>query len=168
MQTLMFTVAGQPYAIPSKTVREVLPLVPARPIPLLPDYVPGVFTYRGRLVPLVDLARRFGAPATDPPVRRLSTRVIVVEFPVPEIATAEAAAPEGRARLGLVAHNVISIHTAPDTNSTPAASDGDRAPFLGRLVRIDGRTVQLLTVERLVPHELLLELVATVGGDHGP
>ncbi|NCA11477.1 chemotaxis protein, partial [bacterium] len=83
MQLLTFTVAGQPYAIPSRTVREVLPRVPGRPIPLLPPFVPGVFTYRGQLVPVVDLACRFGAPATDPAVRRLSTRLILVEFPPP-------------------------------------------------------------------------------------
>ena len=166
MQTLTFTVAGQPYAIPSRTVREVLPLVPARPIPLLPAFVRGVFTYRGRLVPLVDLARRFGAPAADPTVRRLSTRVIVVEFPLSAIAPEEAAARPGWVRLGLLADNVISIHTAPDDQTIPAAVD--RTSFLGRLLRIDDRTVQLVMVERLVPRELLLDLVATVGGDHGP
>ena len=67
MQILTLTVAGQPYAIPSRTVLEVLPLVPARPIPLLPPFVLGVFTYRGHLVPLVDLAIRFGAGRNPPP-----------------------------------------------------------------------------------------------------
>lgn len=171
MQILTFTVAGQPYAIPSRTVLEVLPLVPARPIPLLPPFVPGVFTYRGHLVPLVDLARRFGAPAADPAVRRLSTRVIVVEFPLPappEAATAEAADQPGRARLGLVADNVISIQTAPDDQAGSTSIDGERAPFLGRLLRLDGQTVQMVAVERLLPHGLLTELVATVAGATGP
>ena len=168
MQILTFTVSGQPYAIPSRTVLEVLPLVPARPIPLLPPFVPGVFAYRGHLVPLIDLARRFGSPAAGPSVRRLSTRVIVVEFALPDVATAEAAERPQRARVGLVADNVISIQTAPDDQSLPAAVDGDRAPFLGRLFRLGGRTVQMVAVERLVPHDLLLELVATVAGASGP
>ncbi len=171
MQILTFTVARQPYAIPSRTVLEVLPLVPARPIPLLPPFVPGVFTYRGRLVPLVDLARRFGVPAADPPVRRLSTRVIVVEFPLPAPPGLESPGAEDRpgpARLGLVADDVISIQTAPDGPSVAAAGGGERAPFLGRLLRLDGRTVQMVVVERIVPHDLLAELVATVAGVHGP
>ena len=70
MQLLTFTVAGETYAIESRAVVEVLPLVPARPLPLAPDYVRGVFTYRGGLVPLVDLARRMAAP---PPVDRVPT-----------------------------------------------------------------------------------------------
>ncbi len=169
MQILTFTVAGQPYAIPSRTVLEVLPRVPARPIPLLPPFVPGVFTYRGHLVPLVDLAQRFGAPATDPAVQRLSTRVIVVEFPLPgpEGAAAEAADPPHRARLGLVADNVISIQRLPEGEAV-CTVDGERAPFLGRLLRLEGRTVQMVVVERLLPHDLLTELVATVTGAHAP
>jgi chemotaxis signal transduction protein len=166
MQILTFTVAGQPYAIPSRTVLEVLPLVPARPIPLLPPFVPGVFTYRGHLVPLVDLARRFDAPVADPAVRRLSTRVIVVEFPLPT--PPEATEQPRRARLGLVADNVISIERVPDEEAVSAPVDGGRAPFLGRLLRLDGRTVQMVAADRLVPGDLLQELVATVAGARGP
>ena len=58
MQLLTFTVAGQTYAIESRRVVEVLPLVPARPIPHTPAYIRGIFTYRGRLVPLLDLGQR--------------------------------------------------------------------------------------------------------------
>ena len=71
MQLLTFSVAGQAYAIPSRKVIEVLPLVAARPIPHTPDYVSGVFTYRGQLVPLVDLGRRFG---TEVEVRLVESR----------------------------------------------------------------------------------------------
>ena len=45
-------------AIESRFVIEVLPLVPHRPLPLLPEYVSGMFVYRGRLVPVVDLGMR--------------------------------------------------------------------------------------------------------------
>ena len=51
MQLLTFSIAGEPYAIEARLVIEVLPLVPARPIPQVPDYVLGIFTYRGDLVP---------------------------------------------------------------------------------------------------------------------
>jgi chemotaxis-related protein WspB len=77
MQLLTFTVAGQVYAVESRVVIEVLPLVPARPIPHTPDFIRGIFTYRGGLVPLLDLGLRL---AGRPPQERLSTRVIVVQF----------------------------------------------------------------------------------------
>ena len=143
MQLLTFTVAGESYAIESRRVVEVLPLVPARPIPHTPGYVRGVFTYRGSLVPLVDLGRRLGNVALE---ERLSTRVIVVEYLPPH-----AARP---ARLGLVAENVISIIDAERAETSLPALELESAPFLGRMLRIDGRTMQVVDVDRLLPADL--------------
>jgi len=139
MQLLTFTVAGETYAIESRRVVEVLPLVPARPIPLTPEYVRGIFTYRGQLVPLIDLGRRLAAAA---PAERLSTRVIVVEFDAP-----------GRpaARLGVVAENVFSICSAEEADAALPPLHMPDAPFLGRVLRIGGRTIQLIAVEHLLP-----------------
>ena len=143
MQLLTFTVAGESYAIESRRVVEVLPLVPARPIPHTPGYVRSVFTYRGSLVPLVDLGRRLGDVALE---ERLSTRVIVVEYLPPH-----AARP---ARLGLVAENVISIIDAERAETSLPALELASAPFLGRMLRIDGHTTQVVDVDRLLPADL--------------
>lgn len=142
MQLLTFTVAGQDYAIESRRVVEVLPLVPARPLPRMPAYMRGIFTFRGGLVPLVDLGMRL---ADRPPAERLSTRVIVVDLRSP------AGPPR---RLGLIAENVISIRSTEDADAALPAFDLAAAPFLGRVLRLDGRTVQLLEVDRLLPDEL--------------
>lgn len=143
MQLLTFTVAGQDYAVESRRVVEVLPLVPARPLPRMPDYMRGIFTYRGGLVPLVDLGLRL---ADRPPAERLSTRAIVVDLKPP------AGCPPRR--LGLVAENVISIRSAEDADAALPALDLAAAPFLGRILRLGGRTVQLIEVDRLLPDEL--------------
>jgi chemotaxis-related protein WspB len=142
MQLLAFTVAGQDFAIESRRVVEVLPLVPARPIPLAPDYVRGVFTYRGRLVPLIDLARRLGAVAFQ---ERLSTRVIVVDL------AAHGAAPR---LLGMVAENVISICSADAADTSLPRLEMPNAAFLGRLLRIEGRMVQVIAIEHLLPADV--------------
>lgn len=160
MQLLTFTIAGQSYAIPSKRVIEVLPLVPARPIPGMPEYVTGLFTYRGQLLPLVDLGTRIAA---TPPPRRLSTRVIVVEFPVGDVPVENGIdlPPAGLARMGLVAENVISIRSVEGSSSPLATMALPHAPYLGQILRLEGRTgtdattVQLIDLERLLPEELL-------------
>jgi len=143
MQLLTFTVAGEPYAIEARRVVEVLPLVPARPIPSTPVYIRGVFTYRGSLVPLVDMARRL---ADRPLTERLSTRVIVVDYHPP--------AGGGAGRLGLVAENVIAIVAAERAETSLPALELEAAPFLGRILRIDGRTVQVVEIDRLLPAPL--------------
>lgn len=150
MQLLTFSIAGQPCAIEARLVTEVLPLVPARPLPQVPDYVLGIFTYRGDLVPLVDLSRRMAA---SPPKERLSTRVIVVEFRPPGRATD--AVP---VRLGLVAENVIGIRGAEEAAATLPGMHLPSAPYLGTLLRLGGDTVQVIDVTRLLPDELLTGL----------
>jgi chemotaxis-related protein WspB len=154
MQLLTFTVAGEPYAIESRRVVEVLPRVPARPLPRVPDYLLGVFSYRGRIVPLIDLARRLGvAPPTD----RLSTRVIVVE----------PGEPTAGIRLGLVAENVVATCSTDEAEaSLPPLHDAD-ADYLDRLLRIGGETVQLIDVGRLLPADLLAGFAAAPARDEG-
>lgn len=137
MQLLTFTVGGETYAVESRRVVEVLPLVQARPIPQTPPWIRGVFTYRGTLVPLLDLAVRLGVRA---PADRLSTRVIVVELRPAE---------DDRRRLGLVAEDVISICSDEDAVTSLPPLDATRAAFLGRLLLIDGRTTQLLEIDAL-------------------
>jgi chemotaxis-related protein WspB len=139
MQLLTFTVAGQTYAIESRRVVEVLPLIAARPIPHTPDYVRGIFTYRGHLVPLVDLGLRLAAAQL---AQRLSTRVIVVDA---------ALAGGGTQMLGLVAENVTAICSAEDAEASLPPLDFHDAPFLGKILRIGGRTIQLIAVEHLLP-----------------
>ncbi len=149
MQLLTFTIAGLPYAIESRRVIEVLPLVTGRPIPLMPDYVRGIFTYRGRLVPLVDLGRRLAQESGGGD--RLSTRVIVVEFAPPG---SERPGPRS-IRLGLVAENVVSICSAEEAAASTPELAMENAPFLGRIHRIGGQTVQQIVVERLLPPDVL-------------
>lgn len=142
MQLLTFTVAGQTYAVESRRVIEVLPLVSARPLPRTPDYIRGIFTYRGQLVPLVDLGRRL---ADADVAERLSTRVIVVEF-VPSGGTPR--------RLGLVAENVVSIRSATEADAALPALGLPDAPYLGRLLRLGHETVQVLAIEHLLPEPI--------------
>ena len=149
MQLLVFTIGAEDYAIESRRVIEVLPLVTARPIPRMPEFIRGIFTHRGRLVPLVDLGRLL----TDQPLREmLSTRVIVVEFP--------AGPGDQRMRLGVAAENVLSLCSTDETEASLPTIRSPGAPALGRLLRIGGRMIQVLDVEHLLPPSLVAGLDA--------
>jgi chemotaxis-related protein WspB len=153
MQLLVFTVGAEGYAIESRRVIEVLPLVNVRPIPRMPDSVRGIFTHRGRLVPLVDLARLL----TDRPLREtLSTRVIVVEF--------STGPDEHRVRLGVAAENVLSLCSSDGAEASLPSMRLPDAPALGRLVRIGGQTIQVLDVEHLLPPAMIASLATCPPG----
>jgi len=158
MQLLTFSVAGHDYAIESRRVVEVLPRVEGRPIPHTPDYVLGVFNYRGSLMPLVDLGLRL---VGRPPAARLSTRVIVVGPPDDRAAAAPSRfSSAGLARLGLVAENVVMIRSSAEAEATLPALDLPAAPFLGPVLRLGGRLVQMVLVEHVLPTEFATALSA--------
>jgi purine-binding chemotaxis protein CheW len=66
-EVLLFTLAGQRYALPAEEVRELVRAVRLTPLPHAPAVVEGLLNLRGELLPVLDLRRRFRLPA-----RRLS------------------------------------------------------------------------------------------------
>jgi len=155
MQLLTFTAGGQTYAIEATSVVEVLPAVPVRVVPRLPDYVLGVVGYRGMLIPVIDLAKRLTDEFSS---RRLSTRLLVVEFPWRE--RSESSLPSSKARLGIVAENMVSTLRSDDVDMVFPTMHLESSPFLGRILRLNGQTVHMLIVENLLPAELASGLFA--------
>ena len=64
---LLFRMEGDRYALDAREVVEVLPLLRLKRIPEAPEWVAGVFSHRGVLVPVLDLcAMAFGRAAPAP------------------------------------------------------------------------------------------------------
>ncbi|HEX9728899.1 MAG TPA: chemotaxis protein CheW [Gemmatimonadales bacterium] len=63
VQLLSFSLGELRLAIPAAVVREVTRAVAITPLPKAPAVVEGVINVRGRLVPALDLRRRFDLPA---------------------------------------------------------------------------------------------------------
>jgi purine-binding chemotaxis protein CheW len=59
-QVLPFWLAEQPFAVALEQVVRVLPALQSTPLPGAPETICGLVNVRGRLLPVVDLARRFG------------------------------------------------------------------------------------------------------------
>ena len=75
MLFLLFQLGKDRYALDASRVVEVAPLLAMKRLPQAPKGVAGIFNYRGRPVPAVDLCEMAtGAPASE----RLSTRIIIV------------------------------------------------------------------------------------------
>jgi purine-binding chemotaxis protein CheW len=79
LQLVSFEVAGQEYALPIESVKEIVQ-VPARidRVPKTGSHVLGVMTLRNRLLPLVSLRDMFGLPAVP-----LDDRNKIVVVPLP-------------------------------------------------------------------------------------
>ncbi|MCI0407903.1 MAG: chemotaxis protein CheW [Acidobacteria bacterium] len=65
LQLVLFVIEGQRYALPLSTVERVLPMVAVSPLPQAPPVVLGVINVHGRVIPVLDLRRRFGLSPHD-------------------------------------------------------------------------------------------------------
>lgn len=61
-EILIFEIAASRYGVPAAKVRELLRAVSVTPLPNAPRFVEGIINVRGELIPVVDLAARFGLP----------------------------------------------------------------------------------------------------------
>jgi chemotaxis-related protein WspB len=77
MLLLLFETSGGRYALDSRQIIEIIPLLLAKRIPGAPGYVAGIVNYRGTAVPVLDLCAFEGGN----PCRILySTRIIIVNY----------------------------------------------------------------------------------------
>lgn len=59
LKFLCFLLAGEEYALPILKVREILGHMEVTPLPGSGDHLKGVINLRGRLIPVIDLRKRF-------------------------------------------------------------------------------------------------------------
>ena len=64
-QLVVFELANEVYGINIGTVREIIRMQAVTYVPDAPDFVEGVINLRGRVIPVVDLRKRFGLPVTE-------------------------------------------------------------------------------------------------------
>ena len=60
---ILFRAGGDVFAVPGKEVMEVVPCGVVTPLPFVPDFVEGVVTVGGQIIPQIDFVRRLGRPA---------------------------------------------------------------------------------------------------------
>jgi purine-binding chemotaxis protein CheW len=73
---VVFNLSGAEYALPFDSVLQMESYAGATLVPGAPEYVDGIVTVRGKVIPVVDLRARFGLPRAE---LNLDTRIIVTE-----------------------------------------------------------------------------------------
>ncbi|WP_227767299.1 chemotaxis protein CheW [Zhaonella formicivorans] len=75
-QLVVFNLGGETYGIDISVVHEIIRLQTITKVPRTPHFVEGVINLRGRIVPVIDLHKRFNLPVSE---ETQHSRIIVVE-----------------------------------------------------------------------------------------
>lgn len=150
-QYLTFSIHGEEYAVSILRVREIIEYEFVTPVPATPGHIRGVIDLRGAVVPVIDLAVRFGHAEAAP---GRTTCVVILE----------AALDEAMVTVGLVADAVSEVIDLSDDQieEAPAFGAGIEVPFLAGIARIEKRLALILNPDRLLtPIELTHALEIT-------
>ncbi len=139
MLFLLFQLGKNRYALEASRVIEVLPLLELKSIPQAPRGVAGIFNYRGRPVSAVDLSElTLGQPAGE----RLSTRIIVVNYP-DDLGCLQP--------LGLIAEHATEIIRREREDFVEPGLNLGAPPYLGPVLMDGQGTIQWVREQRLLP-----------------
>lgn len=157
MLFLLFQIGDERYALDASHVVEVLPLLELKRLPQSPAGLAGLFNYRGRPVPAIDLcALTLGHPASE----CLSTRLILVNCQD----------ESGASHLvGLIAEKATGMLRREAKDFVDPGLKLGQAPYLGPVLMDNQGTIQWLDEQRLLsaPVRQLLfagEPLAALGG----
>ena len=146
---VVFRLGDDRFAADVHDVERVLRWQVPRNIPDVPAWVPGVLEYAGRVVPIIDLRKRFELPEVE---AGATTRIVVLH-----------GAEEW---IGVVVDAVLEV-TAYDPETVqppPALFRGLAGEYLKGLVGAGDKLTILLDVQRLLTTTERLRLQQAVGG----
>ncbi len=144
---LTFRLGGEVFALGILDITEIIEYRSLTEVPMMPPFIRGVLNLRGRVVPVVDLAARFGRPATEVARR---TGIIIVET------TAGSSGPDDDEQtgqdFGIVVDAVNEVmHFGPDDiEPPPAFGAGIRSDFISGMAKRDGEFIIVLDVSQVL------------------
>ena len=149
-QHLTFFIAGEEYAVAILRVREIIQYDTVTKVPKTPSWVRGVINLRGSVVPVVDLAVKFGLPESAP---SKSTCIVIIE--------AEMEAE--RMIMGILADSVSQVVDLPSSEIQPPPSFGTRVrvDYLVGMGRAGKKFVLILDVDKVLSADEVLAAVSS-------
>ncbi|NOY52697.1 MAG: chemotaxis protein CheW [Deltaproteobacteria bacterium] len=133
--TLMgFKLAEEEYAVDIMQIKEITIPTELTPIPRAPEYILGILSLRGNILPVFDAKRRLGLPAREETHR---TRIIIVNH-------------QGE-QVGLLVDDITSAAriSASAIEPPPPILNGVEAEYITGVGRVNDRMIILMDIEKI-------------------
>jgi purine-binding chemotaxis protein CheW len=133
LHLVTFRLGKEEYGVDIKQVQEIIRAVDITPVPGTPAHVRGVINLRGKIIPVIDLRRRFGLPAVEESEER---RIVVVEL--------------GEKRLGMLVDAVSQVlkFSSSFLEEMPEEATTNGENYIRGMGKLDDRLVVILDLNR--------------------
>lgn len=144
MQLVTFNLGKEEFAVPILQIQEINRLTEITRVPKSPDFVEGVINLRGKVIPVIDLRKRFGLPQGE---LGKYARIIVVNM-------------DSR-MLGLIVDSVSEVLRLSEDaiEPPPPVVAGIDSEYIRGLGKMEGRLLILLDLNKILTKEEKRELV---------
>jgi len=135
IQIVGFRIGRETFGVPISMVREIVRVPEITSVPNAPDYIEGVINLRGRIIPVLDLRKRFGVKSAEP---NKKNRIVVVEL--------------GARAIGLIVNSASEVLRIPPSEIEEPHSvfqEGE-LDFITGVGKLKGRLVILLDLNRVL------------------
>jgi purine-binding chemotaxis protein CheW len=137
-QLVVFELGAEFYGVEISRVHEIIRLQSVTHVPRAPSFVEGVINLRGKVIPVVDLRRRFGLPSGE---HTRASRIVVLEI--------------GDQVVGVIVDGVsevLRVSTATVEPPSPVVAGID-SEYLRGIAKLPERLVILLDLDRVLARE---------------
>lgn len=135
IQVVGFRIGRETFGLPISIVREIVRVPEVTSVPNAPDYIEGVINLRGRIIPIVDLRKRFGQKSVE---ANKKNRIVVVEI--------------GPRAFGLIVNSASEVLRIPPSEieaPNNVFQEGE-LDFVTGVGKLRGRLVILLDVSKIL------------------
>lgn len=153
-QYLTFSLGGEMFAVAILNVKEIIQYGAITDIPMMPAFIRGVINLRGAVVPVIDVACRFGgAPTTI--ARR--TCIVIIEM----------IEDDHRQDIGVLVDAVSAVLRIDGAEIEPPPNFGARiqADFIEGMGKVKGKFVIILNIAKVLCTEEIAMLAKMADSD---
>jgi len=135
LQLVTFTLGQEEYAVDILKVQEINRMKEITRVPNSPSYVEGVINLRGKVIPVVDLRKKFGLEEKE---NDEQSRIMIMDI-------------QG-ITMGLVVDSVSEVLRIPSSTvePTPPMASNISAEFIKGIAKLEDRLIILLDMDRLL------------------
>lgn len=147
-QIVVFNLADEFFGIDIVAVEGIVKLQEITQIPQAPPYMEGITNLRGSVLPVIDLARRFGLPTQE---QTRESRIVV--------------AFAGEVKLGMIVSAVSEVLTIDDSvvEPPPPMASAVGSEFITGVAKIENRLVILLDLGKVLSLEEKIQVTKVLG-----
>jgi len=131
IKLLCFKLADEEYAIDIMSMKEIVKLKEFTEVPRSPDFITGIISLRGVIVPIFDLRKRLGLKAKE---YDRDTRIVI--------------ATDGNKNWGMIVDSVIQVIRIPEDSiePTPSIISGISAEFISGIGKYENKFVIIMNI----------------------